>query len=422
MDDKELYTQVLGIRLPWKVGSVTMNVSGGEIVVHVSCERSGHVCSHCGVECPHHDTKTRRWRHLDTCQYRTVIEAEVPRVKCREHGVHQVKVPWAEEYSRFTALFESLVINWLKDASIKTVAEQCRLTWDEADGIMQKAVTRGLQRRDLQGSAAPVHLGVDETSFQKRHEYVTVVTDRDSGTVVHVAADRSSESLGAYYNKLTEQERAAIKTVSMDMAPGYIAATKSFVPEAEKKICFDRFHVMNLFGKAIDKTRRSEGKVLSERGDSSLKRTKFLWLSASENLEPEQYERLLEARQSAARTARAWEIKEFARSLWNYKHRATARKVWRSLTDWIARCRLIHVVQTGRTIKKHIEGILNAVTSRVTNAMAESLNARIQEVKRRSCGFRSRSRFTNAIYFHLGGLDLHPLGGNKHWSFCHTDP
>jgi transposase len=73
------------------------------------------------------------------------------------------------------------------------------------------------------------------------------------------------------------------------------------------------------------------------------------------------------------------------------------------------------MVKVGRTVRKHLGLILNAVRSGVTNAGAESINAKIQRVKRMACGFRSRERFRNDIYFHLGGLQLYPAG------VTHTD-
>jgi transposase len=101
-------------------------------------------------------------------------------------------VPWAEPGSWFTALFERLVIDWLHEANIKAVAEQLHLSWDEVDGIMQRAVHRGLARREKQ---APEKLGIDETSFQKRHEYVTIINDQERGVVLDVLDDRKQESL-----------------------------------------------------------------------------------------------------------------------------------------------------------------------------------------------------------------------------------
>jgi transposase len=150
-------------------------------------------CPECGAAKRRYDSRSRRWRHLDTCQFQTILVAEVPRVECAEHGVRQVRVPWGEPGSRFTALFEALVIDWLREASVAGVARHLGLSWTAVAGIMKRAVERGLARREPR---LPAHLGVDETSFQKRHEYVTVVLDRvGEGAVVHVADGRGREAL-----------------------------------------------------------------------------------------------------------------------------------------------------------------------------------------------------------------------------------
>ena len=137
---------------------------------------------------PIHDHQDRTWRHLDTCQFKTLVHARVPRLKCPTHGIRQLKVPWAEPGSQFTALFETLAIDWLKATSVSGAAKLLRITWDEASGIMERAVRRGLKRRQ----AEPVkHLGVDETSFATRHEYVTVVADLDHRAGVDCPRPRS---------------------------------------------------------------------------------------------------------------------------------------------------------------------------------------------------------------------------------------
>lgn len=89
-----------------------------------------------------------------------IVEADVPRIKCAEHGVVQIRVPWTEDGSRYTVAFESLVIDWLRDASTSAVAKHLSLGWSAVNGIMQRAVDRGLARRM---STLPVHLSVDET-------------------------------------------------------------------------------------------------------------------------------------------------------------------------------------------------------------------------------------------------------------------
>jgi transposase len=221
--------------------------------------------------------------------------------------VLQVTVPWAERGSRFTALFEALVIDWLREASESAVARQLHLSWDEVDGIMARAVRRGLQRRE---QAMPRRLGVDETSFQKRHEYVTVVSDVDKGVALHVADNRKQESLDAFFARLPPGVLSAIEVVCMDMWKPYIRSAIAHIPDALNKIAFDKFHVAKHLGDAVDKVRRQEHKLLRLDGDDRLTGTKYLWLENPEKMREERWLEFRSLRVSALKTARAWAIKE----------------------------------------------------------------------------------------------------------------
>jgi transposase len=407
MQGRDIYAQILGIRSPWAVVDVTMDAKKQEVVVSVEAGgEEAFRCMACDVVCPKYDVRRRRWRHLDTCQYKTILEADVPRVECKEHGVQQVAVPWAEPNSRFTALFEALVIDWLKEASISAVARMTRLSWNEVDGVMSRAVRRGLARRDVE---APTKIGVDETSFQKRHEYVTIVTNLEGTTVVHVADDRRAESLAAYFEKLTPDQRAKIAVVAMDMHGPYISATRNAVPDADDKIVFDKFHVAKHLGDAVDKVRRDEHRRLLARGDWSLKSTKHLWLQNPDSMDDVMWDSTFKIlRDANLQTSRAWAIKETAMSLWGYASRTWATKAWRKWIGWARRSRLEPMKKAATTVCNHLRGIVNAVILRATNAASESINSQVQKVKRMACGFRNRSRFRNAIYFHLGDLNLYP--------------
>ncbi|MEO8778040.1 MAG: transposase family protein [Rhodanobacter sp.] len=91
MRDKQLYQQILGIKSPWRVEAVEVSAESGEVKVHVQAKAdTQHRCPHCGKRCAGYDRRTRRWRHLDACQLKTIIEVEVPRVSCLEHGVVMV--------------------------------------------------------------------------------------------------------------------------------------------------------------------------------------------------------------------------------------------------------------------------------------------------------------------------------------------
>jgi transposase len=390
---------------PWKVGDVDLQPAESQVLVHLVNDQERLPCPTCGELSPRYDSRHRRWRHLDTCQFQTILCADVPRVQCQQHGVGQIWVPWAEPGSRFTALFEALAINWLREASLSAVARQLGLSWKAIDVIQQRAVQRGLRRRTVK---LPKRLGIDETSFQKRHEYVTVVVDQEQATVVHVADGRGREVLDDFFGQFSADELGAVESVAMDMWQAYIRAAEHHIPDAERKIVFDKFHVAQHLSQAVDRVRRAEHRALTEGGDNSLKRSRYLWLQNPATMKDETLDRLDALRCSSLKTARAWAIKQFAATLWSYRHRGWARKAWLRWYSWAIRSRLEPIKRVARMIKRHLEGVLNAVVTGITNARSEGINARIQWLKTTACGFRNRHRFRNAIYFHLGGLDLLP--------------
>lgn len=408
MRDKELYRRILGIGQPWRVTDVELDLTAEEVTVHVEHTGGRRLrCPKCDRPCPGYDRRQRRWRHLDTCQLKTVLAADVPRVECSEHGVVTIGVPWAEPGSGFTAMFEALVIGWLREASTEAVRRRLGLSWNAVDGIMQRAVDRGLERR---GQITAEHITVDETSFRKRHDYVTVVSDWERGIVVHVSDDRTEESLGEFYDSLSERQRNAIETVSMDMWAAYIGATRKALPDADQKIGFDRYHVAQHLGNAVDKVRRQEHRSLMAHGDETLKGTRYDWLTNPSNMDWHQCREFKALRESSLKTARAWAIKDSASHLWNYASRTWALKSWKRWLSWASRSRLGPIRKVARMIRRHLWGIINAIVLRADNALAESMNSRIKTVKVRSRGFRNKTRFRRAIYFHLGGLNLCPKG------------
>jgi transposase len=407
MEDRDLYARILGLVDPWEVRDVKLDLKGGEVRVTVAPKlHTTFACPECGKACPGYDTRQRSWRHLDTCQFKTILVADVARVECEEHGVKQIRVPWAEPGSGFTALMEAFAIGWLRSlASIKAVAEQLRLSWDEVDGIMGRAVARGLLRRKR---IKLTHIGVDETSFRRRHEYVTIVTDLKGTRVVHVADDRKRESLDLFFRSLTSEELDAIEVIAMDMWGPYIISASNHLLEPDRKIAFDKFHVARHLGEAVDRVRSREHRSLLSQGDGSLKRTRYLWLWNPDNLDAGQTARLNALHEMNLKTSRAWALKETAMCIWRLVQRGPATLEWRA---WIRKAmwsRLEPVKKAARMIRDHLYGILNAMASRTTNAGSESVNAKVQRVKRNACGFRNRERFKNAIMFHLGGLDLYP--------------
>jgi transposase len=407
MQDRQLYAEILGIQAPWLVDRVELKLSDGEVHVHLEHDEVEQwPCPECGKACRQYDHQPeRQWRHLDTCQYQTILHAKPPRAKCEQHGVRVVKLPWAEPSSRFTALFERLAIDWLTAASQKAVGERLGLSWDEIHGIMERAVERGLERRQVEPLP---RLGVDEKAFRKGQKYFTLVNDLERSRVLYVAEDRTQASLDGFWPTLSPEQVASIEAVAMDMWDPYIASVRAHVPEAGGKIVFDKFHIAKHLGEAVDRVRRRENKTLRAAGDDRLAGTRYDWLRNPTAMEPKDRREFAELRKSELKTARAWALKEAAMALFSYVYERPARKHFRWWHGWAVRSRLQPMIETARMLKRRIENVLTYLRHRITNAASESINSKIQWVKYTARGFRNKKNFQVAIYFHCGGLDMAP--------------
>ena len=169
MEDRQLYAKLLGIEFPWLISRVQVDMPAERIDVWVE-EASGarFACAACQQDAPVYDhTAEQVWRHLDTCQCRTYVHASLPRTNCPKDGVKQVRSPWAEPRSQFTRLFEIRMIDTLKECDVTGVTRLIGTSWDEAWGVMMRAVNRGLARKERR---VPARIGIDEKSVGKGHE------------------------------------------------------------------------------------------------------------------------------------------------------------------------------------------------------------------------------------------------------------
>ena len=203
MRDTELYQMLLGLTPPWEVSAVNIAPASadrplGEIAVEVAWRsQTPLVCPSCGQGVARYDSRPRRWRHLNTMQWKTFITADVPRVNCPTCGVKQVRVAWAEDASRFTELFEAFAVQVLKAVRSKVQAQWLTaLSWDQVDRIMARAVSRGLERRSLDNM---IQVGLDEKSFGKGHDYVSVLHDIAGKRVLDIVPERTREAADALW-------------------------------------------------------------------------------------------------------------------------------------------------------------------------------------------------------------------------------
>jgi transposase len=381
MRDIAVFMKLLALKRPWAVDHVALDAKTESLTIFLRHRSNARFrCPECDAVLPLYDhVPLRRWRHLDHGSWLTWLAARMPRVACLFHGVRQVAVPWALPHARYSLAFEEHAIDTLLEADVLGAARLLRLSWHEAWGLMERAVERGLKAK--QRRVIP-HLGVDEKAVAKRHQYVTLVSDLDRGTVEFVVDDRKKASLDAYYAALTVRQLAGIRAVAMDMWEPFISSTRENLPGASSKIVFDRFHIMKHMTEAVDAVRKAEHRLLLAEGDETLKRTKYLWLFSEENL-PERYEEwFARLKTLKLKTGRAWAIKESLRDLWTYRRTGWARRFWDEWYYWATHSRLKPVVKVARMLHSHLDNVLTYCDHRLTNAASEGLNSKIQTVKK----------------------------------------
>lgn len=399
------YSQLLGLDDSWEVVGVELLLKERRVEIKLR-DRGGPVaCPECGVRCSIADhTEERGWRHLDTMQFETRLQARVPRAQCEACGVKTVAVPWAEKYSRFTLFFEAFTIRVIEAChNAKAAAGLLGLDWDSVQRIMDRAVARGLKRRKLDEVQ---HVGIDEKSFRRGHNYVSLMTDLDESRVLEVVEGHDEAAANLLWQTLSEEQRQQVEAVAIDMWPAFANSVETNAPQAE--IVHDRFHIAKHLNEAVDTVRRQEHKVLKEAGDETLTGSKQLWLFHPENLNENQRLQFAPLRDAELKTARAWAIRENFRWFWEYTYAGNAKKFFQQWFGWASRSRLKPVIKVAKMIKNHLDRVLTWFRHHITNAASEGFNSRIQSIKSAARGFRAFRNFRTRILFHCGKLDLLP--------------
>lgn len=227
------------------------------MVVTVALRRRRLVCPLCGYQTAAAYEIERRdvssWRHLDLGTWRLEIRAELRRLRCPIHGVRVEAVPFARHGSGFTADFEALVA-WLATKTDKTtITRLVRIDWETVGRICSRVVANELDPSRLDGL---FEIGVDEVSWRKHHNYLTLVTNHRTRKVVWGAKGKDTAALDGFFDELGEERSAQVTAVSMDMGPAFAKSVRAEGHAPQAVICFDPFHVVKAMTDALEELRR----------------------------------------------------------------------------------------------------------------------------------------------------------------------
>lgn len=401
MFSEDFFDLLLNFGDDWKVEKVTVNYQIEEVDVFVRYVGLRAECPETEEACGIYDHRAnRRWRHLDTMQFKTYINCEVPRVKTSE-GVKTLSVPWSDNYERQTYLFERLTIDLLKATKNQTqTAKLLRCGFNVVNRIIHSSVKRGIERRPK--DAIFTNISIDEKSFKKGHNYVTVVSSPLTGYVIDVCESRDKASTKELLESIILPEhRGSVETISMDMWKAYQSSATEVFTRA--KVVHDRFHLIKYLNDAIDKVRRREVKQ-----HDGLKNSRFVLLKNKENLTAKQ-QIIFEHIQSANyQVSKAWQTRENFRDIFGSPSTEQALSLFIKWGASVLKTNIKEVIKVAKMFNNHLKGVCNALVERFSNAMAERLNGKIQEVKSVGRGYRTFNNFRSAILFFHGGLKLYP--------------
>lgn len=366
------------------------------IVVTVAKRARHHRCP-CGKRASGYDRSRRRWRHLDMGACRLWLEAEIWRVDCRACGqVRTEQVPWARPRARLTRDMEDLIA-WLAQRTDKTsICRLLRVSWETVQGVVVRVVADHLDDARLDDV---FNIGVDEISYKRGHQYLTVIANHDTGRVLHVAKGRNQAALQSFFDMLGPERCAKVKAISMDMATIWRDPCAKSIPQAA--LCFDPFHVIRWANLALDAVYKANGRGT---GDREWRRTRYAIRAGAERLDPEHHKLLRRLRRERYALWRAWDLKERLRTFYRTVDANDARAY---LTSWCRaaeRSRLKPFINLARQIRRHFDGIIAAVEHRLSNSRLEGINAKIRLINKRGFGHPNGDHLTAMIHLCLGGI------------------
>jgi transposase len=412
MSVEKLFKQALGLPDPWIVTACDFDLEQKRMVIGIDFTRgSSFVDPESGELCRVHDTVARTWEHLKFFEHRTLLQARVPRIKTPEGKVKTVEVPWAHPHSGFTLLMEAFLLGMAKVLPVAEVSRQTGVSEDRIWYLIRNRVDEAWKQEDW---SSLNRLGVDETSTKKGHNYGTAFleidgkeTSRGQGgskvaRLLFFTPGKGKDTFREFSEELERRgvNREQVGEVAMDMSRAFIAGAGEYFPDAG--ICFDRFHVMKLCGKACDEVRKEvalnngglpAGAMWSLRGNEG-------------RLKEEQRALREQLCRDHTQIARALSIREFLADTWNYGDREMAEEHLKSVLSWCQRSRLEPFVKLGRSLKAHWEGIMGYYQNYTTSAAIEAINGLLQLARRRARGYRRFENFRAIAYWIAGGIDI----------------
>jgi len=381
------------------------------VVVRVALRRRRLLCPLCSYTTPHRYNQQAVesvWRHLDLGVWRLELRAQLRRLECPEHGVRVEGVPFARHRSGFTRDFEQLVA-WLATKADKTtICRLVRIDWDTVGRIIARVCADELDPARLENL---FEIGVDEVSWKRQHNYLTLVADHIRGQIVWGTEGNNQAAADRFFKQIGKSRSHAIEVIALDMGPGYAKSAREHAPQAI--IAIDPFHVVALANRALDEVRRDYWNELRRMGDQDTARrfkdARWSLLKKPERLTDQQAQTLKRLKAAGGEVWRAYTLKEALRAI--FAPGLTLQDVTILIDRFISkalRSRLKPFARLAQTIRKHRDGILQAIRLDINQGRTEALNNKVRLITRRAYGFHSAKAALALVMLTCGPITVKP--------------
>ena len=362
-----------------------------EVRIRLTRDKPCYCCAGCGqYYLTYYDCQPYEVRDLPYGKWKKAyLLFEKVRVECPKCGVKIERLEWLEPWARLTKRFEDEVAHECRlIQSIKDVAKRCQLGWDTVKEIDKKYLDKELNPPDFSGVES---IAVDEISIKKHHKYATVVSETRRRRVLWVEKDRTEKSLGRFYKVLGKDGCKRIRSVAMDMWEAYEKATRKYCPKA--KIVYDQFHIVQNYGKVIDKVRNMELAKANKEQQGVLKGTKYLLLSNRANILGKRRVKLDELLRLNKTISLVYILKDDLKHLWDYAYEGWAKKWFAGWYQRAIESGIVPLIKFAESLKEHLAGILAHCRYWISTSFLEGMNNKIKVIKRISFGFRDMDYF-----------------------------
>lgn len=395
----------LGIEEPWYISKCLVDSSDQTMHIYVSVRENAKICCpKCGGETKRngYEKRERVWQHGSIFFiYPCYVHCRRPKVLCPNCGSQQINAPFERKNSRQTLLFEGIAMLLVQDSPVSAVAEHMGCNEKTIVKIMKYWVQKA---RDKETLSSMTNLAVDETSFRKGHNYVSLFIDADQKSVKDVEQGRDGGTIDRFAAYLAEKggDPSKIQSVTSDLSRSFLPAIeRNFV---KAKHIVDKFHIKKLLIDAMDEVRKQEQKGSENKRNLFLGRR--LFMKPESKMTAVQKATLVEMSKMYPKTGRAYRIVAALDEFYKSKNVDEAEDRFDSLCSWMRRCRLQPMKEAAQTLKRHKDRIINYFRNRLTNAICEGINSMIQAAKRKARGYRTFDGFATMIYIVAGKLDI----------------